>query len=50
LGDSFRARFSGVTLDPRPTSFGRYYARGLGSGVGQAGWEQIEMEDMLAED
>ncbi|KAF2738978.1 hypothetical protein EJ04DRAFT_422462, partial [Polyplosphaeria fusca] len=40
LGDRFRARH---------TSFGRSYARGLGSGAGQAGWEQIEMEDMLSD-
>lgn len=50
LGDRFRARVSGFTLNPRHTSFGRNYGRGLGSGAGQAGWEQIEMEDMLGSD
>jgi hypothetical protein len=30
------------------TSFGRQYARNLSSGVGQGGWEGIEMENMLA--
>jgi len=50
LGDNFRARFSGINVNPRHASFGRSYARGLGSGAGQGGWEQIEMEDMLGED
>jgi hypothetical protein len=57
LGDRFRARVSAAgvpitfnTFNPRNTSFGRSYARGMGSGAGQAGWEQIEMEDMLGED
>lgn len=50
MGDRFRARVSGITFNPRHTSFGRSYARGLGSGAGQGGWEQIEMEDMLGED
>lgn len=48
LGDNFRARVGGFTLNPRH-SFGRGYGRGLGGGVG-GGWEQIEMEDMLGED
>lgn len=47
LGDSFRASIAGVSLNPRHADFGRSYARGLGSGTGQAGWEQIEMEEML---
>ena len=50
LGDRFRARISGINFNPRHTSFGRSYARGLGSGAGSAGWEQIEMEDVLGED
>jgi hypothetical protein len=50
MGDRFRAHVSGITFNPRHASFGRGYARGLGSGAGQAGWEQIEMEDMLGED
>ncbi len=47
MGDSFRASISGVSLYPRNASFGRTYARAIGSGAGQAGWEQIEMQDML---
>ena len=46
LGDGFRARISGATFNPRHASFGRSYARGLNSSMG--GWEQIEMQDMLA--
>lgn len=49
MGDRFRARVSGMASKPRH-SFGRNYTRGLGSGAGSAGWEQIEMEDMLGED
>lgn len=47
LGDNFRARVSGITSSARHASFGPSYARNLGSGAGQAGWEQIEMEEML---
>ncbi|OJD40683.1 glutamine amidotransferase type 1 [Diplodia corticola] len=47
LGDSLRATIAGASMNPRQASFGRSYARGLGSGTGQAGWEQIEMEEML---
>ena len=43
LGDSVRARISEI-------SFGRNYRRGLGSGSGAGGWEQIEMEDVLGAD
>ncbi|KAF2009964.1 hypothetical protein BU24DRAFT_467460 [Aaosphaeria arxii CBS 175.79] len=50
MGENFRARIAGMTFSPRNTSFGRFYARGMGSGAGQAGWEQIEMEDMLGDD
>ena len=50
MGDGFRARVAGVTFNPRNASFGRNYTRGFGSGAGSAGWEQIEMEDMLGED
>lgn len=52
MGDQFRARVAGipVTFNPRHASFGRQYTRGFGSGAGSAGWEQIEMEDMLGED
>ena len=41
------ARREGVTFDPRQGSYGRRYARNMPSGVGQGGWEQIEMEDMM---
>jgi hypothetical protein len=50
MGDGFRARFAGMSFNPRHASFGRNYTRGFGSGAGSAGWEQIEMEDMLGED
>lgn len=50
MGDSFRARVGGITFNPRHASYGRSYARGLRSGAGSGGWEQIEMEDMLGED
>ncbi|KAF4555586.1 Hypothetical protein D9617_2g055480 [Elsinoe fawcettii] len=49
LGDSFRARFGGVTINPRLGSYGRSYARQMTTGAGQGGWEQIEMEDMMDE-
>lgn len=50
MGDRFRARVSGISFNPRITTFGRNYGRGLGSGSGAGGWEQIEMEDMLGPD
>jgi hypothetical protein len=52
MGDQFRASISGipVTFNPRHARFGRNYARGFGSGAASAGWEQIEMEDMLGDD
>lgn len=50
MGDGFRARFAGMTFNPRQASFGRNYTRGFGSGASSAGWEQIEMEDMLGDD
>ncbi|KAF2873446.1 hypothetical protein BDV95DRAFT_489508 [Massariosphaeria phaeospora] len=50
LGDSFRARVSGISFNPRHAVYGRNYARGLGSGAATGGWEQIEMEDMLGKD
>ena len=51
MGDQFRARVAGipVTFNPRHASFGRQYTRGFGSGAGSAGWEQIEMEDLMDE-
>jgi hypothetical protein len=50
MGDGFRARISGMSINPRHGSYGRGYARGLGSGAGSSGWEQIEMEDMMGDD
>lgn len=49
LGDRFRARIANISFNPRHGSYGRSYTRGLGSGAGSAGWEQIEMEDMMSE-
>ena len=50
LGDGVRARIAGVTVTPRHGSYGRSYVRNMHSGAGQAGWEQIEMEDMMNKD
>lgn len=50
MGDGFRARISNMSINPRHGSYGRGYARSLGSGAGSAGWEQIEMEDMMGDD
>jgi hypothetical protein len=52
LGDSIRATISRRRNEDRTRmSFGRNYGRALGSGVGHgAGWEQIEMEDMMADE
>lgn len=47
MGDGFRASIPGVSINPRHASFGRAYGRTMGSGAGQAGWEQIEMQGML---
>lgn len=48
LGDSFRLRVSGTSINPRQALFDRNYLRTVtSSGVG--GWNQIEMEDMLGE-
>ncbi|KAK8162104.1 hypothetical protein IWX90DRAFT_488591 [Phyllosticta citrichinensis] len=46
IGESVRASFAGISINPRNLSFGRGYSRGLSSGAGHAGWEQIEMEAM----
>lgn len=43
LGDDIRAQWSGRT-HTTPVTYGRSYAHAMG---GQAGWEQIEMQDML---
>ncbi|KAJ9623289.1 hypothetical protein H2203_006229 [Taxawa tesnikishii (nom. ined.)] len=47
LGDDIRAHFAGTNLNPRHATYGQHYARTMGSGAGQAGWEQIEMEDVV---
>lgn len=46
LGDEIRAQFPGRSSRTIPTTFGQQYARMMGHG-NPAGWEQIEMEDML---
>ena len=46
LGDEIRAAWSGRERYV-PTTFGQQYARSMGHGGNQAGWEQIEMEDLL---
>lgn len=47
LGDEIRAAWSGRSRNSIPTTYGLQYARMIGHGGNQAGWEQIEMEDML---
>lgn len=46
LGDEIRAAWSG-RRQYVPTTFGQQYARSMGYGGNQAGWEQIEMEDLM---
>jgi hypothetical protein len=46
LGDEIRAAWSGRERHI-PTTFGQQYARSMGHGGNQAGWEQIEMEDLM---
>jgi hypothetical protein len=50
LGNEFRASLSGDLANRPRMSFGRNYGQTLGSGAGQAGWEQIEMEDLISAD
>lgn len=50
LGDDIRALLSGRSRNTMATTFGLQYARMMGHGGSQAGWEQIEMEDMLDKD
>ncbi len=47
LGDDIRAHFSGRRRETIPTTFGLQYAQMMGQSGNAAGWEQIEMEDML---
>lgn len=46
LGDEMRAAWSGRQRYV-PTTFGLQYARSMGHGGDQGGWEQIEMEDLI---
>lgn len=48
LGDEIRAAWSGRERYV-PTTFGQQYARSMGQGGNQGGWEQIEMEDLMDE-
>lgn len=48
LGDEVRAHWAGrSSATSVPTTFGLQYARIMGNSANQAGWEQIEMEDMM---
>jgi len=46
LGDEIRAAWNGRERYV-PTTFGQQYARSMNHGGNQAGWEQIEMEDLM---
>ena len=48
FGYEIRAAWSGRERYV-PTTFGQQYARSMGHGGNQAGWEQIEMEDLMDE-
>ncbi|CZR63177.1 uncharacterized protein PAC_13074 [Phialocephala subalpina] len=48
LGDNFRARVSGMSINPRHALFDRNYLRTVTSN-GHGTWNQIEMDDMLGE-
>ena len=48
LGDNFRMRFSGVSINPRQALFDRNYMRTVTSS-GQGTWNQLEMHDMLGD-
>lgn len=48
LGDEIRAAWSGrQNRRTIPTTFGLQYARMMGQSHGPAGWEQIEMQEMV---
>ncbi|KAF2721566.1 hypothetical protein K431DRAFT_68610 [Polychaeton citri CBS 116435] len=49
LGDDIRAAISGRSgnRSSQMRTYGLDYARSLGHGNHQGGWEQIEMEDMM---
>lgn len=47
LGDEIRAHLSGRQQERTPTTFGLQYARMVGQSGNTAGWEQIELQDML---
>ncbi|PGH05539.1 hypothetical protein GX51_02878 [Blastomyces parvus] len=46
LGDSFRARIAGFSINPRDAIYDRSYLRTM-TNSGSAMSEQIELEDML---
>ncbi|OJD24275.1 hypothetical protein ACJ73_04367 [Blastomyces percursus] len=46
LGDSFRARIAGFSINPREAIYDRSYLRTM-TNSGSAMSEQIELEDML---
>ncbi|OAX83319.1 hypothetical protein ACJ72_02319 [Emergomyces africanus] len=46
LGDNFRARIAGFSVNPREGAYGRSYLRTM-TNSGSAMSEQIELEDML---
>jgi hypothetical protein len=50
LGDEIRAHLSGRSRRRIPTTFGLQYAQIMGQSGSTAGWEQIEMQDMLDSD
>jgi hypothetical protein len=47
LGDELRAAWSGRSTSAMPTTYSLQYARMMSQSHGHAGWEQIEMQDML---
>lgn len=49
LGDELRAAWSGRGHDA-PTTYGLQYARSVVNGGSHAGWEQIEMAELLDRD
>ncbi|KAG5304802.1 hypothetical protein I7I50_05007 [Histoplasma capsulatum G186AR] len=46
LGESFRARIAGFSINPREAAYGRSYLRTM-TNSGSAMSEQIELDDML---
>jgi hypothetical protein len=48
LGNDFRARIAGFSIDPRYAAYDRHYVRTMASG-GSGMSEQIELQDMMEE-